>query len=126
MVYSKKKQSLFLLLGLMGLAVALAAAGAFILTDAGQIFGVSKGVVIGYFHVHKLFISAAAALMLAALYLDWRWKLLRRWQAIAFALVVVGCIIATKYATPYVMFPSKQHTAIYKNLTEVDGLPAAR
>ena len=61
MMDAKKKKQLYLLLGLMGLAVALAAAGAFILTDAGQIFGVAKEVVIGYFHVHKLFMSAAAA-----------------------------------------------------------------
>ena len=121
MICSKRKQHFFLLLGLMGLTVALSAAGAFILTDAGQIFGINKGVVIDYFRVHKFFVSVAAVLMLAALYLNWRWKLLRRWQAIAFALVVIGGIFTAKYATPYVMFPSKQHTAVYKKLTEVDG-----
>ena len=40
---------------------------------------------------------------------------------IAFVLVVVGCLIATKFATPYIMFPSKQHTSVYKPLTEVDS-----
>ena len=119
MTASKKKQHLYLLLGMMGLSVALAAAGAFILTDAGQIFGISKEVVIAYFRAHAAIMSAAVALMLGALYLDWRWKLLRRWQAVAFALVVVGCLLATKFATPYIMFPSKQHTATYKKLTEV-------
>lgn len=118
---SKGKQHFYLLAGLMGLAVVLSVVGAVILTDAGQIIGISKGVVVGYFRVHVTFMSAAAVFMLAALYVGWRWKLLRRWPAIAFVLVVVGCLLATKFATPYIMFPSKQHTAIYKQVAEVDG-----
>ena len=118
---SRIKQRLFWLLGSMGIAVVLSVVGAFILTDAGQIVGVSKKVVIGYFRVHGAIMIAAAAMMAVALYLDWRWKLLRRWQAIVFVLVVIGGFVATKYATPYVMFPSKQHTAVYKKLAEVDG-----
>jgi len=118
---SKKTHHRYLILSLVGLPVALSAAGAFILTDAGQIFGISKGVVVAYFHVHMVVMSAAAVLTLAALYLDWRWKVLRRWHSIAFVLVVAGCLIATKFATPYIMFPSKQHTSVYKTLSEVDG-----
>ena len=121
MTDSKRKQRLYLLLGMMGLAIALSLAGAFILTDAGQIVGIGKSLVIGYFRVHGVVMGSAAALMIVALYLDRRWKLLRRWQAIVFALVVIGGFAATKFATPYVMFPSKQHTAVYRQVAEVDG-----
>jgi hypothetical protein len=57
MMDSKKKQHLYLLRGLMGLAAALAAAGAFILTDAGQIFGVSKRLVIAHIPEYDVIVA---------------------------------------------------------------------
>jgi len=40
---------------------------------------------------------------------------------VAFLLVVLGGLLATKFATPYVMFPSKQHSAVYKTPAQADG-----
>ena len=110
-----------LLFVLMGLSMGLSLAGAFILTDAGQIVGISKGIVIGYFRIHGWIMGAAALLMIAAVVLQRRWRVLRPWQTVAFIFVVIGGFIATKFATPYVMFPSKQHTAEYHQIADVRG-----
>jgi len=110
-----------ILLAIVAVSALLSLAGAFILTDAGQIFDISKEVVIGYFRVHLFVMSIAVGLMLAVLGLNRVWKVLRRWQEAIFVMVVVGGLLATKFATPYVMFPSKQHTAVYKSVSDVDG-----
>jgi hypothetical protein len=102
-------------------AVVLAATGAIILTDAGQILGVSKSTVIGYFRIHGWFMGLAVAAMLGALFLNRRRQMLRgRWM-LGFAVVVIGCLLATKFATPYILFPSKQHETTYKTVGEVEG-----
>lgn len=62
------KKRLTLLLVLMAVSTALSLAGAFILTDGGQIFGISKAVVIGYFRVHGLVMGAAAGLTIEELF----------------------------------------------------------
>ena len=31
---------------------------------------------------------------------------------------VLGCLAATKFATPYIMFPAKQHSAVYRSVGE--------
>ena len=110
-----------ILLAIVAVSALLSLVGAFILTDAGQIFDISKEVVIGYFRVHLFVMSIAVGLMLAVLALNRVWKVLGRWQQAIFVMVVVGGLLATKFATPYVMFPSKQHTAVYKAVSEVDG-----
>ena len=112
---------MIVLITLMTLSVVLSLTGALILTDAGQIFGISKKIVIGYFRVHKWIMGASAFLMIAAVVLQGQFQLLRPWQIMAFVVVVIGGIIATKYATPYVLFPSKQHTAVYRKVSELDG-----
>jgi len=117
----QQKQRLTLLLVLMAVSTALSLAGAFILTDAGQIFGISKAVVIGYFRVHGFVMGAAALLMIVALVLQRRWQILRRWQTVLFVVIVIGGFFATKFATPYIMFPSKQHTAVYRPVAELGG-----
>lgn len=110
-----------ILIGLMTLSVLLSLTGAFILTDAGQILGIGKDLVIGYFRVHLVIMSIAVVLMIGALALNRVWKVLSRWQAVLYVLVVVGALLATKFATPYVMFPSKQHSTVYRDLPEADG-----
>lgn len=40
---------------------------------------------------------------------------------LAFAVVVIGCLIATKFATPYILFPSKQHSTVYRAVGELEG-----
>ena len=42
-----------ILLAIVAVSALLSLVGAFILTDAGQIFDISKEVVIGYFRVHR-------------------------------------------------------------------------
>jgi hypothetical protein len=109
------------LLAMVALSALLSLAGAFILTDAGQIFDISKEVVIGYFRIHLFIMCAAVGLMLAGVALNRVWKVLHLWQEAIFVIVVVGGLLATKFATPYVMFPSKQHTAVYKGVSDSEG-----
>lgn len=110
-----------ILLAIVAVSALLSLAGAFILTDAGQIFDISKEVVIGYFRIHLFVMSISVGLMFAVVGLNRVWKVLHRWQEAIFVMVVVGGLLATKFATPYVMFPSKQHTAVYKSVSDVDG-----
>lgn len=110
-----------ILLAIVAVSALLSLAGAFILTDAGQIFDISKEVVIGYFRIHVFVMSISVGLMFAVVGLNRVWKVLHRWQEAIFVMVVVGGLLATKFATPYVMFPSKQHTAVYKSVSDVDG-----
>jgi len=109
------------LLAIVAVSTLLSLAGAFILTDAGQIFDVSKDVVIGYFRVHLFIMSTAVGLALAVVALNRFWKVFSHWQVAIFLLLVIGGLLATKFATPYVMFPSKQHTAVYKDIPDADG-----
>lgn len=113
-----KKSTLYLLIAM---SAVLSLAGAFILTDAGQIFGISKDLVIGYFRIHAVVMSLAVVFMIGALVLNRVWKVLPRWLVIAFVVVVIAGLFATKFATPYIMFPSKQHTTVYRGLSELDG-----
>jgi hypothetical protein len=109
------------LLAIVAASALFSLIGAFILTDAGQIFDISKEVVIGYFRIHVLVMSISVVLMLAALALNRTWRLLPLWQQALFVTVVIGGLVATKFATPYLMFPSKQHTAVYKAVSEAAG-----
>ena len=110
-----------ILLAIVAVSALLSLAGAFTLTDAGQIFDISKEVVIGYFRIHLFVMSISVGLMFAVVGLNRVWKVFHRWQEAIFVMVVVGGLLATKFATPYVMFPSKQHTAVYKSVSDVDG-----
>ena len=114
-------RKLGVVLALMVVAVLLAAVGAVVLTDAGQIIGISKSVVIGYFRVHEWIMGLAVLAAGAALLLNRRWGLLRRRWMVTFVVVVVGCLFATKFATPYILFPSKQHGTEYRAVGELDG-----
>ena len=78
------------LLTVLGLSTLLSVAGAFILTDAGQVFDISKEIVIGYFRIHLFTMWSAFGLLIAGLVFNRRWKLLHRWQEVLLVVVVVG------------------------------------
>ena len=41
--------------------------------------------------------------------------------AAMFAVYMVGCFVATKYAVPYIMFRAQQHDAVYKTIADAAG-----
>jgi hypothetical protein len=38
-----------------------------------------------------------------------------------FGAFLIGCFLVTKYAVPYMVFATKQHTAVYKSIADVEG-----
>ena len=60
---------------LMGASALLAAAGALILTDAGQLLAIGKSLVVGYFRVHRPVMILSALLLGAAVYVNHRWDM---------------------------------------------------
>ena len=114
----QKRPALVVLLATSAL---LAVSGALILTDAGQLISIGKPVVVEYFRVHRVVMAAATLFLVVAVCLNQAWKQLRTWQVAVIGLFVVGCFVATKLATPYIMFPSKQETAVYTPVRETAG-----
>jgi hypothetical protein len=99
----------------------LAIIGVFVLTDAGQLLGISKATVVLYFQNHLNIMGLSAALFVAAIYLNRRLQLLRPWMMAVFGVFLLGCFIVTKYMVPYIMFPAQQRSAVYKSISDAEG-----
>ena len=104
---------------LMASSAVLALIGVFVLTDVGQLLGISKEMVVAYFQNHLLIMFLSVALFVVAIYVNRRFSFVRPWVLATFGAVLLGCFIVTKYLVPYVMFPAQQHQAVYKSIEEV-------
>ena len=110
-----------LLIALMATSAALAFLGVLILTDVGQVLGIGKAAVVTYFQNHVLVMALSAALFVVAAILNRKLGLLKTWMMAVFGVFVVGCFLATKFVTPYILFPAQQRNAEYRTAADVDG-----
>ena len=108
------------MVGGLAVSAALAIIGVFVLTDVGQLLGISKGAVVLYFKNHLAIMAVSVVLFVMALLLNRKAELLRGWVIAGFATFLLCCFLVTKYMVPYVMFPSQQQGAVYKPIAEAN------
>ncbi len=99
----------------------LALVGVFVMTDLGQLFSIQKSVIVSYFQANVAYMIGATLLFVFAALLNRREKILRRRWLVVFGVFLLGCFVSTKYAAPYLMFPTQQHDAVYKTIEEAEG-----
>ena len=104
-----------LLIALMATSAALAFLGVGILTAVGQVLGIGQAAVVTYFQNHVLVMALSAALFVVAAILNRKLGLLKTWMMAVFGVFVVGCFLATKFVTPYILFPAQQRNAEYRS-----------
>lgn len=92
--------------------------GVLIMTDIGQIFGIDKRVVVGFFENSTLIFVSSALSILLAFILYSRIKPLNKKWTIAILIVWGLCIISSKYLTPYFLFQTQQDSAQYISIAE--------
>ena len=112
------KSKLILSYILFAIAAITAVSGVLIMTDIGQIFGIAKKVVVGFFENSTLiFITSAVTLLLAFIFYS-RIKPLNKKWTIAILVVWGLCLISSKYLTPYFLFQTQQDNAKYISIAE--------
>ena len=100
---------LVLFASLLVASALLALVGVFVMTDLGQLFSIEKSFIVAYFGAHWAYMIAATLLFAFAAVLNRREKFLRRRWLAVFGLFLLGCFVSTRYAAPYIMFPTQQH-----------------
>lgn len=106
---------------LYGVALFIVGAGALIMTDAGQYYKIGKTSVVFYFKFSDLLYILSFILIVPAIYLSMKYKLLKRWLLIALPAVWLVFLLSAKYATPYFMFVTQQHDAEYMSIQEAEN-----
>ena len=103
------------------LAIFIVGMGALIMTDVGQIFRINKEMVVFYFKFSNLLFIISFILLAVAVYLSVKHKALKRWLLIGLPVVWLGLLLSSKFATPYVMFVSQQHTSEFISIQKADN-----
>ena len=114
---TNKKQKIILgiLLILAGLTALI---GVYIMTDIGQIMGVDKATIVMYFENNKSIMWLSFLMLIAAVVLNYRKKLMKTWAIIVFSLLWCGAIIATKYLSPYILFQTQQYNSEFISIND--------
>lgn len=114
----KTSNSKIIALITLALALLIAIAGVLIMTDAGQLIGIEKPVIVWYFRYSLAIMLISLLALIVGLriakknnYISKKWSIL----IVVFWLV---CIISTKYAAPYIMFKTQQTGAVYIPISE--------
>ena len=98
----------------------LAIAGVCIMTDFGQIFKISKDIVVFYFKYNRWIIGVSFVLLIAAAYINYNNKFIKKKWIIILAALWLLAILGTKYITPYLLFPTDQFNAEFVEIDVVD------
>lgn len=101
------------------LSALLALAGVSILTDFGQIFKISKTIVVYYFENHIWIMGISFILLVSATFMNNISKFIKKKWMIGLASLWVLAILGTKYITPYLMFPTQQYNAEFVKNNDV-------
>ena len=99
----------------------LAIAGVCIMTDFGQIFKISKDIVVFYFKYNRWIIGVSFVLLITAAYINYKNKFIKKKWIIILASLWLLAILGTKYITPYLLFPTDQFNAEFVEIDAVDG-----
>jgi hypothetical protein len=89
----------------------IAVAGAVIMTDLGQIFGVSKQLVVSYFLNNRILILISFLALIGAVIINYRIQFMRKWIIGGLCVLWLIAVLSTKYVVPYVMFRTHQYNA---------------
>lgn len=108
---NKRNKTIVILL--FTIAGVLVGSGAIIMTDLGQLFGVSKPVIVTYFMNNVLIIAASFVLMVVAIVLNEKVKFIKRLYIYILCGLWVVAVFSTKYLVPYFMLKSQQNDAEY-------------
>jgi hypothetical protein len=100
----------FLLLFVAGVT---ALAGAIIMTDLGQVFGIDKFWVVWYFRNSVVILIVSFIFLVSAIVFNWKKKIIRSWIIIVLSILWLGAFFSSKYLVPYLMFSAQQYDAEY-------------
>lgn len=104
---------------LLTISGAIAASGAVIMTDLGQVFGVSKQMVVSYFLNNNILILISFVLLLIAVVINFRIRLMKNWVIGGLCGLWLVAVLSTKYVVPYVMFRTHQNDAVFVDQNEI-------
>jgi hypothetical protein len=82
---------------------------------------IGKGAVVFYFKFSKVLFVLSFILLVVAGYISYKYKLLKKWLLIVLPVVWVFLLLSSKFATPYIMFVSQQHTPEYISIQEANN-----
>ncbi len=109
------KRIIVLLLSISGI---IAFAGVFIMTDIGQLLKIDKAVLVAYFRYHMFYMTISCILLIIAVYINSRIKVIKKGLVLAFAVFWIITILSTKYMAPYLVFSTHQYNAEYLSIGE--------
>lgn len=95
--------------------------GVLIMTDIGQVFGISKPWVVWYFKSGTFVILISFLALVTALVLARRYRLQSTKWAVILSVLWVAGILTSKYLTPYLLFRTKQDNAEYIAISQARG-----
>ena len=107
-----------IIIALVAVSLIIAAAGVLIMTDMGQLLGISKSVIVYYFNNNSWIIFLSFAFLLTAFLLNRKPQLLRNKSFLWFGLIWFVLVMSTKYVTPYIMFGATQEGAEFIKIEE--------
>ena len=109
------------LITLLTISGAIAAAGAVIMTDLGQIFGVSKELVVSYFLNNRILILISFLALAVAVFMNFRIQIIKKWAMTGLCVLWAIAVLSTKYIVPYGMFRTHQYNAEF---VQLDAIPS--
>jgi hypothetical protein len=108
-----------ILIVLLILSGTIAVAGAVIMTDLGQLFGVSKQIVVSYFLNNRILILVSFLALIGAVIINYRIQFMNKWVMGGLCVMWIIAILSTKYVVPYVMFRTHQYNAEFVGNNDV-------
>lgn len=103
---------------LLFVSILIAAAGVFIMTDMGQLFGISKSIIVYYFNNNNWIIFLSFAALATAFLLNRKHRVFKIKSMALTGLLWVVLVLSTKYVTPYIMFGATQEGAEFIQINE--------
>lgn len=103
---------------LLFVSILIAAAGVFIMTDMGQLFGISKSIIVYYFNNNNWIIFLSFAALATAFLLNRKHRVFKTKSMALTGLLWVVLVLSTKYVTPYIMFGATQEGAEFIQINE--------
>lgn len=103
---------------LLFVSILIAAAGVFIMTDMGQLMGISKSVIVYYFNNNNWIIFLSFAALAGAFLLNRKQNVLQLKSFLWIGLLWVVLILSTKFVTPYIMFSATQEGAEFVGINK--------
>ncbi len=118
---NKKLTSCILIIVTTIIAIIVSVYGAFVMSEIGQANNVSRSWVIYYYKYNFLFILVPILLLLIIFWLNWKHKVWKKRYIFLISFIVVVGLLVANIMVP-MMFPDRQHDALYISINEADKL----